>query len=148
MPEFVTSFHRSKLPEFAVFPFTKHVLEEVLRDIPQASIAISFFAWRSDKTFGRKSGKGRGMKVSRKDADTDVFSAHYFRGEWTIWVFPVRNDKEERIKELLHKEGFERLREWFLEKAPIEDPRSTGYESPSHLNVEFDGQKLLYRLTG
>ncbi len=144
MPEFVTSFHRSKLPEFAVFPLTKRVLEEVLYDIPQPLIAISFFAWRSDKTFGRKIVKRHAVKVSRKDADIDVFSVHYFRGEWTIWVFPIRKEKEERIKELLQKKGFERLREWFVHKGSVEDPMSTAFEISAAFYVSFDGQKLIY----
>lgn len=141
MTEFVT--YKSKLPEFAAFPFTKRIVEEVLRDIPQPLITLSFYSWRSETTFRNK----HAMKVSRKDVDIEVFSARYSQGNWTIRIFLIRKEKVVQIKELLQTEGFERLRNWFVEKAPVEEPNSPAYETSSHFDVSFDGQKLLYRPT-
>lgn len=142
MPEFVTC--KSKVPEFAVFPITKRLLEEVLHDISQQRIMLTFFRWRSESVIR----KGHAVKVRRNGVAIELLSAHYLQGKWSIWVFPVRKEHKGKIQELMETEGFVRLRKWFVEKAPVEDPNSPVYETATHFDVLYDGQKLMYRLTG
>lgn len=148
----LTKRFKDNLTPGEAYPLSNAALLEVLADIPQPEIEISYSSYRMTERRFQKTKMGKANNSFQNYANSIIRVQHERTGLkagvtkeeptdiWSISVHSIPTNQLSTFREHMQKEGFVRLHNWFINMY-----KKQGAMAIDSLTIGFDGRQLFFK---